>query len=75
MSALKHPRPYSEPCKAPIEHWRVIDRNCNYSHFNGRRWTPSDYSALVCMKCGWRWRTKAAYVVEVKDATATERMR
>lgn len=74
---LKHPlyNPGPDRCVAPIERWRVVDRNCNYSKFNGSQWTASDYSALVCLDCGWHWRTKAAYVVEVTDATATERLR
>lgn len=74
---LKHPiyNSSSMRCEAPIEKWRVLDRNCNYSKFNGSRYTPSAYSLLLCMKCGWHWRTKANYVTEVTDATATERMR
>lgn len=48
--------------------WVVVDRHCNYSAFNGYRWTPSDYSKVVCMRCGVPWRTKAAYVDTLPDA-------
>jgi hypothetical protein len=34
----------------------------NYSSFNGGRRTPSEYSEVICSRCGRRWRTKAAYV-------------
>lgn len=42
--------------------WRVTVYKANYSAFNGGRRTPSQYSELVCLTCGRRWRTKAAYV-------------
>jgi hypothetical protein len=52
--------------------WRVTARKCNYSAFNGYRWSPSDYSEVICDVtaggCGARWRTKAAYVYEIPDA-------
>ena len=51
--------------------WTVADRECNHSAFNGYRWTPSAYSAVVCARylggCGVRWRTKAAYVGALPD--------
>jgi len=51
-------------------HWAVIQRKCNYSAFNGYRYTPSDYSAVKCFApgCGSVWRTKAAYVDELPDS-------
>lgn len=51
----------------PVEcrRWRVLDYKCNYSKFNGRRYTPSDYSAVTCRACGAVWRTKAGYVEEL----------
>lgn len=49
-------------------HWAVINRNCNYSAFNGYRYTTSDYSCVVCTACGAVWRTKAAYVERLPDA-------
>jgi hypothetical protein len=42
--------------------WRVLDHKCNYSKFNGSRYTPSAYSSVTCRVCGSVWRTKAAYV-------------
>ena len=32
---------------------------CNFSCFNGRHRT-SDYSSIVCLRCGAVWRTKSA---------------
>ena len=54
----------------PIEHVRVTVRNGNYSAFHGYRFTPSDYSALVCEVCGTPWRSKARYVDRLRDRTA-----
>jgi hypothetical protein len=55
--------------KKPITQraWLVIDRLCNYSAFNGRHYTPSDYSHVVCVECDASWRTKATYVVSLTD--------
>lgn len=41
--------------------WVVIHRRCNFSAFNGYRWTPSDYSLVGCTACGALWRTKAKF--------------
>lgn len=41
--------------------WRVTAYKCNYSKFNGSRYTSSDYSACKCLRCGSHWRTKAPY--------------
>lgn len=60
----------SVPCRCEPQDrkkWRVRDRNCNYSRFNGNRRTPSDYSAVTCIICGGWWRTKAAYVATLRD--------
>lgn len=60
----------SDSCKNPKlhqEHWRVVDRECNYSAFNGYKRTPSAYSAVRCLLCGAWWRTKAAYVRRTKS--------
>lgn len=70
----KHPGGHGD-CMAKHEHWRVLDRHCNYSRFNGGRYTPSDYSACKCMTCGAVWRTKADYVALLNDATAKERFK
>jgi hypothetical protein len=52
--------------------WRVTARLCNYSAFNGYRWTPSEYSEVECAShlggCGARWRTKALYVGGLPNA-------
>lgn len=47
--------------------WAVYQRMCNHSAFNGRRFTPSDYSDLVCHVCGAVGRTKAGYVKDIPD--------
>lgn len=44
------------------EHWWVSTYKGNYSAFNGRHFTPSDYSQVHCDACPRSWRTKAAYV-------------
>jgi hypothetical protein len=35
---------------------------CNYNAFNGYHYTPSNYSTVVCMRCGGIWRSKAEFV-------------
>lgn len=47
--------------------WLVIDRNRNYSAFNGYRYTPSDYSSVWCPVCNVSWRTRAGYVRDLQD--------
>jgi hypothetical protein len=47
--------------------WRVVQRGCNYSAFNGYSRTESAYSLLRCQACGRRWRTRAAYVATTPD--------
>ncbi|AXH50938.1 hypothetical protein CPT_Scapp_009 [Serratia phage Scapp] len=52
-------------CKCKVkrrDNWRIIDYRCNYSAFNGYRYTPSDYSSITCLKCGSVWRSKSSYV-------------
>lgn len=53
--------------------WRVVNRRCNYSAFNGYQRTYSAYSALRCLRCGSAWRSKALYVSVIKDMLAEER--
>lgn len=48
--------------------WLVTARKCNYSAFNGYRWTPSDYSQVMCPNCNVSWRTKAGYVDALPNA-------
>lgn len=64
-------------CKDPAHRprWVVVQRLCNFSAFNGSRYTPSTYSAVRCLTCGTYWRTKAAYVRTLPDATADDRTR
>jgi hypothetical protein len=52
--------------------WRVTQRLCNHSAFNGYRYTPSDYSTVMCMACNAVGRTKAKYVAYLADATNEE---
>lgn len=62
----------SDACKNPKDHkdhWRVVDRECNYSAFNGYHRTPSRYSSVRCLLCNSWWRTKAAYVRKLKNAS------
>lgn len=60
------------------EWWAVSARWGNHSAFNGYRWTPSEYSEIVCLHPdpahrkdgshdGSRWRTKAAYADDLPD--------
>ena len=62
---LRATRLYRCCCDLPLaerkRNWVVIHYRCNYSAFNGYRWTPSDYSCVTCNKCGRIWRTKAKY--------------
>lgn len=62
--------------KAHRPSWRVYQRRGNRSAFSGYHWTPSDYSAVLCLDCygGERgedstaiWRTKADYVDGLPD--------
>ena len=56
--------------KKPVQDraWVVIDRECNYSAFNGYRYTPSAYSKVYCPVCESMGQTKASYVRHLKDA-------
>lgn len=47
--------------------WRVTQRRCNHSKFNGSRRTPSLYSEVECSACGAVWRTNARYVDRLPD--------
>lgn len=64
-----------EKCNGrPGRLWRVTDRNGNRSAFNGYHWQASQWSAVVCLRCGCSWRTKANYVDRLLDRNAvTER--
>lgn len=47
--------------------WVVIQRNCNHSAFNGYHRTYSDYSTVYCPACRAVGRTKALFVLSLKD--------
>ena len=51
-----------------MEHWGVVTFRGNYSAFNGYRFQSSNFSAVVCVKCGAHWRTDARYVNELRRA-------
>jgi hypothetical protein len=59
-------------CRQPHHkpYWRVVQRNCNHSAFNGYHWTPSDYSMIICMVqgCPGCWRSKGRFVADIPDA-------
>jgi hypothetical protein len=59
-----------DPAHRPL--WRVTQRHCNHSAFNGYHYTPSAWSSVVCTApgCTGCWRTKAAYVYELPDYIA-----
>jgi hypothetical protein len=66
-------------CGSPghFKHWRVFQRNCNHSAFNGYHKTPSTYSSLACFgnddgTVHRVWRTKAKYVSYVPDISPEE---
>jgi hypothetical protein len=53
------------------KNWVVTQYRCNHSAFNGYHQTLSDYSSVICKRCGAAWRTRAGYVDELpKEATA-----
>jgi len=53
--------------------WRVLDRNCNYSAFNGGHKTWSSYSGMLCLACRCPWRSKSAYVRSTPDISPEEK--
>jgi hypothetical protein len=53
--------PLTSTTNRPGRLWRVVDWRCNHSAFNGWHHTPSRYSAIMCLRCGSHWRTKAPY--------------
>lgn len=57
----------------PARLWRVIQRQRNFSAFNGYRYTPSAYSSLTCLRCGACWRSRAAFISELPDIAAEEK--
>jgi hypothetical protein len=53
--------------------WRVLQRECNHSSFSGGHYTSSEWSAVACLRCGAVWRTRAAYVSQLRDIEDSER--
>ena len=55
--------------KKPVEdrNWVVLCRNFRCSAFDGYRVMYSDYSEVQCLTCHATGRTKAAFVMELKD--------
>jgi hypothetical protein len=55
--------------KKPVDQrrWFVLQRNSRCSAFDGYRSMFSDYSAVQCHACGTVWRTKADFVLRLKD--------
>lgn len=47
--------------------WYVVQRNSRCSAFDGYRSMYSDYSAVMCGKCGCGWRTKAQFVEKLES--------
>ena len=60
-------------CRAKDHRHVVVDRNCNYSAFNGYRQMWSRYSLIRCIDTGALWRTAAAYADDLPDARPDER--
>lgn len=56
----------------PPRAWRVYQRYCNHSAFNGYRETYSEYSSVRCLRCGASWRTKADFVSFLPDMSEEE---
>lgn len=61
-------------CTCSRDNYRVSHRNHNHSYFE----TPkggahySDYSEIVCLACGWRFRTKTKWSARAPDLTQAE---
>ncbi len=59
-------------CKCEVKdknNWVVLRRNYNNSYFESPRGGQhySEYSSVKCINCGALGRTKAKYVVTLKD--------
>jgi hypothetical protein len=52
--------------------WRVSQRQCNHSAFNGYRRMSSRYSEIMCLHCGAVWRTAASYVPKLSGISLEE---
>lgn len=54
------------------KNWRVVQRYCRHSAFDGYQRMSSAYSTVTCLICPGTWRTKAGYVAGLKDYCAGE---
>ena len=61
--------PENKQTKWRTKFWRTVHLLCNYSAFNGYRYTPSRYSLVHCRDCGALWRTTAKYVDQLEDGS------
>lgn len=61
--------------KKPLKEraWICTQYKSNRSAFSGYRYTPSNWSAIVCRGCHRMWRTKADYAGEIKQGSLLDR--
>lgn len=61
-------------CDCLRQYYRVVHRHHNHSYFESPQGQPhySNYSGIVCMRCGWRFRTKAKWVNGCPDLNEQE---
>lgn len=52
--------------------WRLTAWKENFSAFNGYCQQRSNYSELICLTCGARWRTRSDAISGLPFATALE---
>lgn len=52
--------------------WRVSKRKYHESSRDYYQKTPSDWSTVICLRCGASGRTKAGYVDRLSDLTEEE---
>lgn len=53
--------------KEKMKYWKIHTYKGNNSAFNGYKFTPSDYSSISCERCKMYWRTKADYVISLRE--------
>lgn len=61
-------------CLCSRDYYRVLHRNHNHSHFETPKGAEhfSWYSGIVCLRCGWIFRTKAKWVNRTPEVTEAE---
>lgn len=61
-------------CRCDRKHYRVLHRNHNHSYFEYPKGQQhfSNYSGIICMRCGWIFRSKAKWVLACPDISAEE---